>query len=380
MTGASAPLDMDEIAYWLALLRAPGIGPVRYRQLLEHCASPRRVFERKPRELMAEGLIPPATVRYLTNPDWATVEQDIRWLAQPGHHALTLHDPAYPPLLKEIHDPPPLLHVVGATGCLQDPQLAVVGSRNPTPAGLETARDFAAELSRHGLVITSGLAAGIDAAAHRGTLAAGGITVAVAATGLDRVYPAHHRKLAEEIAQRGAIVSEFPLGSPPLPESFPRRNRIISGLSRGTLVVEAALQSGSLITARAALEQGREVFAVPGSIHNPCARGCHALLRDGAKLVENIHDILEELGPPARGKDASMSDTSPRSVIINPALDETFAAVLRQIDYAPTSIDTLIERTGYPSERLCPILLELEMAGHIRAASGAAYTRWTERK
>jgi DNA processing protein len=371
---------MDEIAYWLALLRAPGIGPVRYRQLLERCASPRQVFERKPRELMAEGLIPPETVPYLTNPDWAAVEQDIRWLAQPGHHALTLHDPRYPPLLKEIHDPPPVLHVAGTPACLQGPQIAVVGSRNPTPAGRETAHDFAAELTRQGLVITSGLAAGIDAAAHRGALVAGGVTIAVAATGLDRVYPARHRNLAEDIGRAGAVVSEFPLGSPPLPESFPRRNRIISGLSLGTLVVEAALQSGSLITARAALEQGREVFAIPGSIHNPCARGCHALIRDGAKLVENIHDILEELGLPARGIDSSMSASSLCSVIINPPVDETFAAVLRQIDYAPTTIDTLIERTGYPSERLCPILLELEMAGHIRATSGAAYMRWTERK
>jgi DNA processing protein len=371
---------MDEIAYWFALLRAPGIGPVRYHQLLQRHASPRAIFQQTPRALAADGLIPPEAARYLANPDWATVEQDLRWLAQPGHHVLTLHDRAYPPWLKEIHDPPPVLHVLGNTGCVSSPQIAVVGSRNPTPAGLELAHEFAAELTRHGFTVTSGLAAGIDAAAHRGALTAGGTTIAVAGTGLDRVYPARHRHLAADIAQAGAIVSEFPLGSPPLPESFPRRNRIISGLSRGTLVVEAALQSGSLITARAALEQGREVFAIPGSIHNPCARGCHALIRAGAKLVEDIRDILEELGPVATGNDPSVSSRPMRSTTMLPALDEPSASVLRQVDYAPTSVDTLIERTGHGSERLSPILLELELAGHITAAPGGTYTRRTEGK
>lgn len=371
---------MDDIAYWLALLRAPGIGPVRYRELLQRHASPRALFQRSPGTLAADRLIPPETARYLANPDWAAVNQDLRWLAQPGRHLLTLHDHGYPPWLKEIHDPPPVLHVLGDPDCLSSPQVAVVGSRNPTPAGAELAADFAAELVRHGFTVTSGLAAGIDAAAHRGALAAGGTTIAVAGTGLDRVYPARHRHLADDIARAGAVVSEFPLGSPPLPESFPRRNRIISGLSRGTLVVEAALQSGSLITARAALEQGREVFAIPGSIHNPCARGCHALIREGAKLVETIHDILDELAPAAAGCGPSTPNRPARDVTNIPPLDETFAAVLRQIDYAPTSIDTLIERTGHPSERLCAMLLELELAGHVSAAPGGAYMRRTERK
>jgi len=371
---------MDEIAYWLALLRAPGIGPMRYRRLLQRHVSPRAIFQQTPRALAAEGLIPPEAAQYFANPDWNTVEQDLRWLAQPGHHALTLQDRAYPPWLKEIHDPPPILYVQGDPSCVSSPQIAVVGSRNPTPAGLEFAHEFAAELTRHGFTVTSGLAAGIDAGAHRGALMAGGTTIAVAGTGLDRVYPARHRQLAADIAQVGAVVSEFPLGSPPLPESFPRRNRIISGLSRGTLVVEAALQSGSLITARAALEQGREVFAIPGSIHNPCARGCHALIRAGAKLVEDIHDILEELGPVASGNDPAVSRRSGHRATLIPQLNEPFATVLRQIDYAPTSIDTLIERTGLASERLCPILLELEMEGHISAAPGGNYTRRPEGK
>ena len=202
----------------------------------------------------------------------------------------------------------------------------------------------------------------------------------MAGTGLDRVYPARHEKLAAEIQRSGAVVSEFPLGSPPLPESFPRRNRIISGLSHGTLVVEAALHSGSLITARAALDQGREVFAIPGSIHNPCARGCHALIRQGAKLVESIHDILEELHPILPAERGLSRDDAGRDAVTDSCLDETMAAVLSHIDYAPTTIDTLIARTHLPSERLCPILLELEMAGHVHAAPGGAYLRRSERK
>ncbi|MBK8164258.1 MAG: DNA-protecting protein DprA [Gammaproteobacteria bacterium] len=371
---------MDEIAYWLALLRAPGIGPVRFRELLQRLGSPRAVFQLPPRELASTVQLPTESVRYFERPAWSDVENDLRWIAQPGHHALTLHAPGYPPWLREVHDPPPVLFIQGDPVCLSLPQVAVVGSRNPTPAGLDLAHEFALELARHGLAVTSGLAAGIDAAAHRGALAAGGITIAVAGTGLDRVYPVRHEKLAAEIRRTGALVSEFPLGSPPLPDSFPRRNRIISGLSRGVLVVEAALRSGSLITARYALEQGREVFAIPGSIHNPCARGCHALIRAGAKLVESIHDILEELHPAAIGFQPSMPDDARCGAAINSSLDETMAAVLRQIDYAPTTVDCLIERTRLPSERLCPILLELEMTGHISAAPGGIYARRNERK
>ncbi|MCC6208329.1 MAG: DNA-protecting protein DprA [Gammaproteobacteria bacterium] len=371
---------MDEIAYWLALLRAPGVGPARFHELLQHFPSPRAIFQSSPRELAAAGRIAPETARYLENPAWSDVENDLRWLARAGHHALTLHSPEYPPWLREIHAAPPVLHVQGKPSCLASPQIAVVGSRNPTPAGLDLAHEFSAELTRHGFAITSGLAAGIDAAAHRGALDAHGITIAVAGTGLDRVYPARHEKLAAEIQCSGAVVSEFPLGSPPLRDSFPRRNRIISGLSRGTLVVEAALHSGSLITARTALEQGREVFAIPGSIHNPCARGCHALIRQGAKLVESIHDILEELCPVPPAERVLPHADAVRDAAMDSRLDETMAAVLSQIDYAPTTIDTLIVRTHLPSERLCPILLELEMNGHVHAAPGGTYLRRSERK
>jgi len=214
-----------------------------------------------------------------------------------ARHILTLHDPAYPALLKEIADPPPLLFVRGDPAVLSRPQLGIVGSRNPTPGGRSLAEDFARSLSRCGLVVTSGMALGIDAAGHRGALRGGGTTLAVAGTGPDRIYPARHRDLARAIVEQGAIISEFAPGTPALPSNFPRRNRIISGLSLGVLVVEAACRSGSLITARLAAEQGREVFALPGSIHNPLARGCHHLIRQGAKLVEDIEDIVEELGP-----------------------------------------------------------------------------------
>lgn len=360
---------MDDTAYWLALLRAPGIGPVHCQALLARFGNPRAVFEQH--RTVGE----PRISSSLDSTPWDAVDRDLRWLERPDRHLVTLHDPRYPPLLKEIHDPPPALFVSGDPDRLRQWQVALVGSRNPTPAGRETAAGLAAALVRHGLAVTSGLAAGIDAAAHRGALAADGITVAVAGTGLDRVYPARHRRLAGEIAGHGALLSEFPLGTPPLPEHFPRRNRIISGLTLGTVVIEAAVRSGSLITARTALEQGREVFAVPGSIHNPLAHGCHALIRAGAKLVEDIHDILEELGPLAGAVNA---DTGGRSGA-NDGLGADARAVLEQIDYDVTSIDVLVERTGYPVEQLCPILLELELANYISPAPGGAYARRTER-
>jgi DNA processing protein len=263
--------------------------------LIERYGSPREVFESAASEAPAFGL-DARLLDYLRHPDWARAEQDLRWLDGPNRRAVRLSDSSYPTLLKELPDAPPLLYVCGDAKVLRRPQLGMVGSRNPTPSGTDNARRFAHSLTLAGLTITSGLALGIDGASHSAALAAGGSTVAVAGTGLDRVYPASHSELAERIASRGAIVSDFPLGTPPAPGNFPRRNRIIAGLCLGVLVVEAARHSGSLITARLAAEQGREVFAVPGSIHSPLSRGCHALIRHGAKLVETENDILEELG------------------------------------------------------------------------------------
>ena len=307
----------------------------------------------------------------------AAAEHETAWLAEPNHHLIALSDPRYPRLLREIPDPPAALYVIGDPDLLSATQLSIVGSRNPTPGGSETAQAFASYLTQSGLTITSGLAMGVDAAAHRGALAAGGKTIAVAGTGLDRVYPARHRELAHEIAAQGALISEFSLGTPALAHNFPRRNRIISGLSLGVLVVEAALQSGSLITARLAAEQGREVFAIPGSIHNPLARGCHALIRQGAKLVETAADILEELGPiaqitiPARQTDGVGNITSGLGVEATTLLD--------CLGFDPTPVDSLIERSGLTPEAVSSMLLVLELQGHVVSAPGGHYNRVIKR-
>ncbi len=371
---------MTELHYWLALYRAPGVGSTTFHTLLDQFGSPRAVFEAK-QQLSACGFLGKPALEYLRAPDWAAVEKDLAWLAQPGHHALTFADPAYPQLLRETDGAPPLLFVVGDPAVLSTPQLAIVGSRNPTPGGRETAQDFARHLVATGLTITSGLALGVDAASHRGALDGGGLTIAVAGTGLDRVYPARHRDLAHQIAERGALVSEFVPGTPPLPDHFPRRNRIISGLSLGTLVVEAAQRSGSLITARVAAEQGREVFAIPGSIHNPLAHGCHALIRQGAKLVETANDILEELGP-------SFQSLSPASIVlpqrndyggVNVEVDAETLKVMNCLGYEPTSIDRLVERSGLTAESVSSILLVLELQGYVSSSAGGLYSQLGKR-
>ena len=264
-----------------------------------------------------------------------------------------------------------MLHVIGDRRLLSTPQLAIVGSRNPSPMGQENARAFAKSLAGAGLVITSGMALGIDGAAHRGALEAGGKTIAVAGTGLDRVYPSRHRDLAHDIAKHGALVSEYPLGMPPRPENFPVRNRLISGLSLGTLVVEAALRSGSLITARLATEQGREVFAIPGSIHSPQAKGCHALIRQGAKLVESAQDILEELGPLASVATHAVYDNA----VSVCQLDPPTAALLKQIGHDPVSVDALIERSGLTADVVSSMLLQMELNGLVSNCPGGKVQR-----
>lgn len=310
-----------------------------------------------------------AVVKALLDPDWAAAEGDLRWLDQAGNAALTIADPRYPRRLREIADPPPLLFVRGRADILDRPQLAIVGSRNPSASGGDTAFEFAALLSRSGLAITSGLALGIDACGHRGALYAGGLTIAVAGTGLDRVYPAVHQDLALQIAEQGALVSELPPEAAAKAHHFPRRNRIISGLCQGLLVVEAAKQSGSLITARLALEQNRDVFAVPGSIHNPLARGCNALIREGAKLVETAHDILEDLNI----ENQVYSDNLP--VLTKTGLDLEQQTLLNLVMFSPTSIDQLVEATGRPVEHIASTLLILELQGYLEANPGGCYTR-----
>ncbi len=385
------PASAGHLRYWLALLRAPGVGCATFTSLLEQFASPEEVFAAAQGHLLRH-LVSEKTRSYLRNPDWAMVDNDLQWAAEEHNGVLTLHDPLYPPLLREIHDPPPLLFYRGEPQLLRHPQLAIVGSRNPSHSGSDTARDFAKHLSQAGFVITSGLALGIDTAAHEGALAARKLTVAVAGTGLDRVYPARNRALAHTIADHGVLISEFPPGTAPLAGNFPRRNRIISGLSLGTLVVEAARQSGSLITARTAMEQGREVFAIPGSIHNPLARGCHALIRQGAKLVETADDIMEELRPLIRLVDiqsASESSHHPTHAsttagdnlnhIHNQALNDLLPTLehqqlFAQLGFEPTSIDTLVERSQLTTETVSAMLVELELKGCVTSNSGM-YTR-----
>ena len=356
-----------QIKYWLALLRVPGVGPQTLSRLLEHFQA-QQVFQVSSASLRAIGLSD-KVIEALQTPNWQQVEQDLAWLEQPENFAITWLDTAYPQQLLQINNPPPILFVKGNPELLKMPQIAMVGSRNPSALGIKTAVEFAESLAATGFTITSGLALGIDAASHQGALNVKGFTIAVAGTGLDRVYPASHKDLANRIVQQGALVSEFPPGTQAKPDHFPRRNRIISGLCQGLLVVEAAQQSGSLITARLALEQNREVFAIPGSIHNPLARGCNALIRQGAKLVETVEDVFEELGQHYQSPSAFDADIS------QTALDLEHENLLKLIAYSPTTVDTLVQESGWSVEKISSILLVLELQGYIASAAGGSYYR-----
>lgn len=296
------------------------------------------------------------------SPEWQATEQDLRWAETPGHYIIRINDADYPALLKEIANPPDVLYVRGDKAVLQCQQFAMVGARNATPAGLRDAEAFAQHLAQAGFVITSGLALGIDGASHRGALNANGKTIAVMGTGLLHLYPRQHTGLADQIvANGGAIISEFPLDTTPLPYNFPRRNRIISGMSIGVLIVEATLKSGSLTTAKHALEQNREVFAIPGSIHSPQSRGCHQLIRQGAKLVESSADILEELG--------GFLQLTPRQAQL-PIMDSKQAKLLAKIDYATTPLDVIVLRSGLTVSEVSSILLSLVLAGCVESVTG----------
>lgn len=354
--------DADGLAAWLRLTLVPGIGGETQRKLLAAFGLPEAIFAAgrlATRAIIGER----ADLLFDADPAKA-IDHSLAWASGPDRHILSLADPEYPRSLLEIADPPSVLYVRGNLKLLQKPGLAVVGSRNATPQGRQTAENFARALASQGLCIVSGLALGIDAAAHQGALAAQGGTIAVIGTGADRIYPARNRELAMAIGEQGAIVSEFPLGTPAIASNFPRRNRIISGLSRGVLVVEAAPESGSLITARLAGEQGREVFAIPGSIHSPLARGCHKLIKQGAKLVETTQDILDELGCLPEPKNIA-EETS--TVADN--------AILDALGHDPCSLDELAERTGFGADHLLGELLMLELAGQIAGLPGNRYQR-----
>ncbi len=359
---------------WLRLLRTPRLGSVGLLKGLQQHGSAAAWVSSTAR--------PPAL------PD-AAAEIDQRWLERPDRHLLTFNDPDYPALLRQIADPPAALWIAGDPSALWLPQLAVVGSRNASAGGLALAKDFSATLARSGLAITSGLALGIDGVAHQACLDAGGLTLAAVGHGPDQIYPRSHRALAERIIVDGAVISEFPPGTAPRPGHFPRRNRIIAGLALGTLVVEAGLASGSLITARLASEAGREIFAIPGSIHNPLAKGCHRLIRDGAKLVESAQEIYAELTPLARQwadslrahlMESSCAPNSQSKAGTNDAMpDPEYATLIAALGFDPVSMDGLVERTGLTVNQLSSMLLKLELDGEVVATPGGRYCRAHER-
>jgi len=358
------------LAGWLQLTLTPGLGNSAIRELLRQFGLPQSVLSRNRAELAA--FAPGSVIDALRS---AAVEKTVaaalQWVAQPGNHIVTLADETYPRMLLEIPDPPPLLYARGRLELLQRPALAIVGSRNATAQGIANAESFARALSDSGLTIVSGLALGIDGAAHRGGLAGAASTIAVLGTGIDVVYPQRNAPLAAEIAQRGLLLSEFALGSGAVAHNFPRRNRLISGLAQGCLVVEAALASGSLITARTATDQGREVFALPGSIHSPLAKGCHALIKSGAKLVESADDVLAELsGFRAVASASTVSRPGRSSAEPAPA-----SGLLEHMGHDPVDVDSLCARANMSADQVSSELLKLELAGRVASLPGGLYQR-----
>ncbi|MCF7979529.1 MAG: DNA-processing protein DprA [Chromatiaceae bacterium] len=412
-----ADIEEAELIAWLTLLQAPRLGSQRITKLLAAFGCAQAACSAPTSTLRSLGLSEPM-LEVIRAPDQAAIAAALRWSEHDQATILTLSDPRYPARLSAISSPPPLLFVRGDLALLQEPQLAIVGSRNPTPGGVQTTRAFAAHLAGLGLVITSGMALGVDAAAHVGALESGR-TIAVLGTGPDRVYPAVHRELARRISAEGALVTEFPPGVGPQSSHFPRRNRTISGLSLGTLVTEAAPRSGSLITARYAAEQGREVFAIPGSIHNPLARGCHQLIREGAKLIDSADQLLEELAPqlvsylvmPASEAVTARAATQPRTpqtgrslmaassqtgvgtgaqtgagtgagtyaqtgaMAGENGLDADYRHLLEAMGADPVATDELVSRTGLSAQEVSSMLLLLELQGHVSCLAGGRYCR-----
>ena len=371
----------NSLESWLSLCHTPGIGNTTFHTLLDTFGTVDAVLNASRQQLSSLAMkssIKADVINALSNQSKPDISADINWLAEDNHHIITLFDETYPAGLKELPDAPPVLYVRGDIDYLTQPQLAMVGSRNPTAAGRNTAREFAQHLSNAGITITSGLASGIDGASHEGALQGLAGTIAVVAHGLDIVYPAQHQKLAQQITEHGSVISEMPIGTQPQRGLFPRRNRLISALTLGTLVVEAAQKSGSLITARYATEQNKEVFAIPGSIHNPMAKGCHQLIRQGAKLVETASDILEELCIPC--KKTTAYPKKPEKYIqenlkdTHQALDPDHQKLLKCLAYEPTSIDELVLRSKFTAAEVASMLLIMELEGIIVSQHGR-YTK-----
>ena len=365
-------MQKDQLASFLTLHHIFGLGRVSLIKLSEMFESDfNQVLNASRGDLQAAGLNQ-EPIEQVLNPSRDLVDQELAWAEHPDNHLICFDDDDYPSLLKQTADFPPLLYASGNIELLEHPQIAIVGSRKCTPGGAKTAMEFARYLAKSGITITSGMATGIDSQAHKGALSCGGNTIAVTGTGLDRVYPSSNRQMAYDIYENGLLVTEFPLGTGPRSENFPRRNRIISGLCVATLVVEATRRSGSLITAHQALEQGREVFAVPGSIHNPQAKGCHQLIREGAKLVDQASDIIEELGSLLGFIVEKQQETNDNN---DCQLDPATIKLLDSIGYDPVSPDTLVERSGLTIDKLSSMLLLLELNNLIQSAPGGCFVR-----
>ncbi len=358
---------------WLASLHIPDVGQRTMQRLITQCGSIENLFQSDQKTLATLGLNN-QQIQAILKPNWHEVERAIRWAEVDNHFIIDKQDKRYPALLKEIPDAPELLFIAGNPDTLSLPQIAIVGARNASPIGLQNAEHFAYYLAQSGFIVTSGLALGIDGASHRGALKAQGVTIAVTGAGLNHLYPKSHYQLAQDIVSKnGALLSEFPLEMPPIASNFPRRNRIISALSLGVLVVEAAVKSGSMITVKFALEQGREVFAIPGSIHHPLARGCHHLIRQGAKLVEEAQHIVEELSSLMRGMqllpatpDPTINKQKFEKITISPEQN----AILSLIGYEMTPLDMILCRSGLTASQVSSILLRLELDGYIESIAG----------
>jgi DNA processing protein len=364
-----------ELLSWVTLTRAPEINVAVIATALETLGHATGILD-APDRLRAHAGLAPATREFLQSPAALPTHAERTWLESPGHHLLAFNDARFPQLLRAAPGCPVALYVDGNPAALSEPQIAIVGSRNPTAQGRQTSYEFAEYLARQGLTITSGLAEGIDTEAHRGALAAQGLTIGVLGTGVDWIYPQSNRALADLIAGRGALVSEFPLGTPAKRGNFPQRNRIIACMTLGTLVIEAARQSGSLITARLAGEAGREVFAIPGSIHNPLARGCHQLIRQGAKLTETADDIMCELDFSTHlGAQKSPAAAPGPAAGPSPGMDKDHKILLDALGFDPTDLDRLVARTGFNAQAVSSMMLILELEGHVQAAPGGRYSR-----
>jgi DNA processing protein len=365
----------DEAYAWATLTRAPGLSVPVVTAALARLGTAQNLLAASAQQRRSAGL-PAKLDAYLVRAGASPTKAELRWLEHPRHHIVPYRDCSFPRLLLASGACPIAIYVDGDVLALRGPQLAIVGSRNPSAQGRERAFEFAQDLAGRGLTITSGLAEGIDSEAHRGALAAHGSTLAVLGTGIDLVYPRGNRPLALEIAQRGALISAFPVATPPSRGNFPQRNRLIAALSLGTLVVEAALGSGSLLTARSAGELGREVFAIPGSINNPLTRGCHDLIKHGAKLTETAHDILTELDfsaflePSGKGSVGSKEGAPPAA-----GMDNEQKILLDALGFDPADLDSLVVRTGFKPEAVSSMMLILELEGYVQAAPGGRYSR-----